>query len=469
MKKTVTTLVCLMFVCQVHSQNAVHEWEGEVKQAATLIGSDPEAAEDAFDELLKGKNKKNVALLVDIGNAYLKEGDVKTAKEYAERAKAVDKECAFAYILSGDVAMAQNDLNLASIEYNQAIYFDEDCCEAYLKYADVYQGVNPQLSIDMLLRLREKTPGDTRIDKRLGKLYYETGEYGMAIEAYDDYMKAGVPDAQDYTHYATLLYLNKEFHESLATAQKGLAMEPNWVLMRLLMYNRYETGDYDGALKEAESFFAPSDSADYVYLDYVYYGRLLGKHSLYDDALKQYEKALALDSSKVEIYREISGVYEEQEDYPRAIEAYRTYMDARHSSADLGELFLYGRLNYFAAADSTLKEQKAIYLSEADQAFARVAEYAPDNYLGSFWRARTHSLLDPETTEGLAKPYYEAALAVLEQKPDAFVPLLLECLSYMGYYYFLKGDYPTSKEYWERILQIDADNQPAKAALEIFK
>ena len=128
MKKTVTTLVCLMFVCQVHSQNAVHEWEGEVKQAATLIGSDPEAAEDAFDELLKGKNKKNVALLVDIGNAYLKEGDVKTAKEYAERAKAVDKECAFAYILSGDVAMAQNDLNLASIEYNQAIYFDEDCC-----------------------------------------------------------------------------------------------------------------------------------------------------------------------------------------------------------------------------------------------------------------------------------------------------------------------------------------------------
>ena len=275
---------------------------------------------------------------------------------------------------------------------------------------------------------------------------------------------------QDYINYATLLYLNKEFVESLETVKKGLTLSPNnLTLCRLAMYDRCELGDYEAGLEDAKFFYSLADSTDYVYLDYVYYGRLLRKHSLYDDALKQYEMALGLDSTKVEIHREKSDVYEELRDYPRAIESYRKYMDARHTSADMGELFLYGRLNYFAAADTTLREYWDKYLVEADQAFARVSEYAPDNYLGSFWRARTNSLLDPETTEGLAKPYYEAALAILEQKSDVSVPLLVECLSYLGYYYFVKEDYPTSMGYWERILLVDADNETAKAALEGMK
>ena len=96
-------------------------------------------------------------------------------------------------------------------------------------------------------------------------------------------------------------------------------------------------------------------------------------------------------------------------------------------------------------------------------------EYAPDNYLGFFWRARTNSLKDPETIEGLAKPYYEASLAIFEQKPDPSVPLVVECLSYLGYYYFVKEDYPKSKEFWTRILAIDPENETAKAAMEGMK
>ncbi len=70
--------------------------------------------------------------------------------------------------------------------------------------------------------------------------------------------------------------------------------------------------------------------------------------------------------------------------------------------------------------------------------FAQVAVKVPDNYLGNFWRARVNSLRDPETTQGLAKPYYEAALSILEQKPDATKSVLVECNSYLGYYYFVK-------------------------------
>ena len=38
--------------------------------------------------------------------------------------------------------------------------------------------------------------------------------------------------------------------------------------------------------------------------------------------------------------------------------------------------------------------------------------------LWNFWRARTNSALDPETSQGLAKPYYEGVAALLTGKND---------------------------------------------------
>lgn len=232
---------------------------------------------------------------------------------------------------------------------------------------------------------------------------------------------------QDYTRYATLLYLNKEFGASLKMVRNGLDLEAdNPVLQRLSMYNHYELSDWDTG-------------------------------------------PLELDSLQADIYKELSTTYEEQRNYPQAITAYEKYLEYSKDEADAGEIFLYGRLNYYAAADSTWKDQQMVYLSTAEVAFAEVMERSPDVYLGSFWRARTNSLIDPETTQGLAKPYYETALAILEQKPDASVPLVVECLSYLGYYYFVMDDYDNSKLYWSKILTIDPENETAKAALEGIK
>ena len=105
-----------------------------------------------------------------------------------------------------------------------------------------------------------------------------------------------------------------------------------------------------------------------------------------------------MDKSHTEIYKDISDVYEKKRDFPKAIEAYK---------------------NYLAATDSAYQDKQPTYLAEADTIFAQVAVKVPDNYLGNFWRARVNSLRDPETTQGLAKPYYEAALSILEQKPEA--------------------------------------------------
>lgn len=467
MKKIVLTVMSLCLAATLWGQtSAGSEWTPQVKQAAALIKTDPAQASAAFDELLKGKNKKNVSLLVEIGQAYLSQGKPAEAAEYAQRAKDLNSKYADAYLLSGDVAMALKDVNKASSDYNQAIYLDENCSEAYFKYAQVYKGVDPQLSLDMLMRLQAKMPDDKRIAKELGDVYYTMGQYGKAKEAYEDYLKVGTPTGQDYTRYAMLLYLNKDYAQSLEVAAKGLAMTPdNHVLKRIAMYDDFELKDYDAGLEAAATFFSNADNPDLVYLDYVYFARLLEADKQYDEALAQFSKALTMDRSHTEIFKDISDVYEKERDFPKAIESYKSYLDGLKGEPDISDLFLYGRLNYYAATDTAYQDKQPMYLAEADTIFAQVANKVPDNYLGNFWRARVNSLRDPETTQGLAKPYYEMALGILEQKPDASKSVLVECNSYLGYYYFVKEDYNRSKQYWNKILEIDPGNETATKAL----
>ena len=63
----------------------------QVEAIAASIKEHPQTAAEGFDNLLKGKNKKNVSLLVAIGDAYLTAGNIQEAGRYAQRAADVEK------------------------------------------------------------------------------------------------------------------------------------------------------------------------------------------------------------------------------------------------------------------------------------------------------------------------------------------------------------------------------------------
>ena len=206
----------------------------------------------------------------------------------------------------------------------------------------------------------------------------------------------------------------------------------------------------------------------------------------YDEAVIQYEKAVQLDPSNTNLYKNISAAYERKNDYKKAISAYRKYyasLDKKKQTPDLQ--FQFGRLYYGAGTQSdsltiTVEERKQA-LASADSVFQAIAVAAPDSYLGNFWRARANSALDPETTLGLAKPFYEEVATLLESKNDPrYNAALVECYSYLGYYYLLaienpalkaeaKANKETSRDYWSKILAIDPANATAKRALDGIK
>lgn len=443
----------------------------QVNTLAASIKEHPQAAAEGFDSLLKGKNKKNVPLLVAIGDAYLDAGNLPEARRYAQRAADVDNKAPQVYLLLGDIALAEKDPGTACGNYEQAILFDEGCKEAYYRYAHAYAGVSPQLSVDMLLKLKEKFPEEIQTGRELANVYYQMGDYSRAKAAFDTFMQAGNPEVQDYGRYAMLLYLNKDYRESMAMVKKGLSIDPeHHLLKRLKMYDLYELKAYEEGLEASQEFFAQKEG-NFVYLDYLYQGRIYEALRQTDSAVAAFRQALEADSQgeHLEIWKEISSTYEAAQDYPQAVEAFQHYADGLQGKMEVADLFLLGRLYYLSASATEDEGQKAAFLTKADEIFAQVAQRVPSNYLGSFWRARVNSLLDPETTEGLAKPYYETALALLEQQPQASQSLLIECESYLGYYYFLQKDYEQSIEHWRNILKLDPEHAAAKQALEGMK
>ncbi len=474
-------------VGSLYAQSSDAEWQAGVAKLKETIQTNPAQANEEAEQLIKGKNKKNVELLVAIGEVYLKAGKLPEAQEYAALAKKVNGKSALASVLEGDIAFEQKNAGLASQKYEEAIYFDPSCTEAYLRYADIYKSANAALAIEKLEQLKAQEPSNTAVDKKLAEIYYLKNDFSKAAEAYSRFAMGPTATEEDLVKYAFALFLNHDFEKSLEVANMGLKKNARHAAFnRLAMYNYTDLKRFDEAIKAADAFFTESDKADYSYLDYMYYGHLLEALKKYDEAVGQYEKAIQLDPTKTDLYKNISSAYEQKNDYKKAISAYQKYytsLDKEHQTPDLQ--FQFGRLYYGACTQTdslTINaEERKQALMAADSVFHSIAEAAPDSYLGNFWRARANSALDPETTLGLAKPFYEEVATLLESKSDPhYNSALIECYSYLGYYYLLAIENPAlkaeamankekSKEYWSKILAIDSTNATAKRALDGIK
>ncbi|QIK60774.1 tetratricopeptide repeat protein [Dysgonomonas sp. HDW5A] len=449
-----------------------------------LLKTNPKEAEDQFSIALK-QDKKNVAVLVAIARAYFdnnmkEKGDAKLAD-----ARKADKKAPAIYILEGDLK-AKTNVGEAAGSYAQAYTFDPASAVAYIKTAQVYENVNPTLAVEMLQKAIEINPNYTLAYKYLGSIYSHGGQYEQAIDAFQKYFAQGSYDVNDLTRYAAALYFTKKYEEAKKLINEGISKEPNnFVLNRLLMYSYLQSKDYVDGLAAAEKFFSlDKGDSEYIVQDFMTYGELLSKNNQLDKALLQYDAAIKLDPSKSAVYKDIAIACADAGQYADAAKYYQEYVDKADAAVlEATDFFTLGRYSYMYGsaalkdADPAISAAGKESLLRADKAFATVTERIADSYLGYFWRARTNALLDPETTQGLAKPYYEQVVNIIVGKADGSNPSeLLEAYQYLSYYYYLLYDKSKSasdkeqvKLYSEKMLELDPANTVAPQLLEAIK
>jgi tetratricopeptide (TPR) repeat protein len=458
--------------------------------AKLQLKTNAKAAEKEFETAYK-KDKKNVETNVAIARAYYQNGMSVKASSKLDDARKANKKSPLIYLLEGDMLKDAGKIGDAAASYDQAIYFAPDYTASYIKIAQVYAQINPTVAIERLNKVIEINPDYKLAYKYLGDTYYKNGQYAKAIDAYKTFFADNNYALEDLTHYAASLFFNKNFDEAQKLISEGVEKDPdNFVLNRLLTYSAVELEDYANGLKTADKFFSLKRGANdnYIARDYVSYGKLLLENKQIDKALKQYDEAISLDPSQYELYKEIASSLAESGSNADAAAYYQKYVEKAGDNAIAMDYYNMGRYYYYAAGsalkdtiDPEAPEKTKQYLYAADTAFATVALRVPDSHLGSFWRARANSVLDniAFTSTGarpvLAKPYYEAAIEILQAK-EGNASNLIECYRYMSSCYYLAFVETKSPEdkakaigYCEKLLTLDPENAQAKQIIEELK
>jgi len=470
--KTIKCLLIGVLATAMSTPSMAQDNKTTIDAISKVIKANPEAAKDQVKDVYK-KNKKNAEVLVGIGRAYFEAKDTANAKTYANYAIKANKNYGAGYILLGDIEVVKDDGGAAAGWYQQAIYFDPKNPDGYFKYANIYRGRSPEEAVSKLNELRAQRP-DIAVDALAARILYSSNRLEQSLDYYDKVTDKSKLEDLDITNYATEAWMLQKREKSLEMARYGLsknARKAAW--NRLVFYNLTDMGQTEEALKYADALFNASDSAKISGFDYTYYGTALKNAKQYDKAIEMLKKALAENKDNADLLnsnkKSLSDAYLAMEDFDNATLYYEEYLKnvQKTTASDMAGLATI----YTNMAAKLTGDQKIDALKKADAVYAQLGEKFPENIdFANFMRARVNSNLDPETKEGLAKPFYEAIVNSLASKSDrdrADNARLSEAYRYLGYYYLLKDDKATADGYWNKVLEIDPNNATAKQALGI--
>lgn len=438
--------------------NAIGEAKLELKQ-------NQKEASKKIEKIAKS-HKKDIGVQLAAARAFQSAG--LEYDDFLKNARKANNQDPNILIFEGDMLLAADQVGEACAKYEMAANADESCTEAYVKYAKIYANVNPDLSIQMLDKLLSKNPSSLVAQQTIAELYYDNGRYKKAAEVYGNFIKAGRPSERDINRYGGILFQSEEYDKVLELANVELEKNPdNMVMRRLAMYSLYELKKYEDGIKHGDHLM--KNNKNFIPRDHIYYGRLLNKIKRNQEAVDQFKEALELEPDNLEIYKELSQALESNGQYDEAIQSFNTYIEkAGTENVKIADYLQLGQLYYSAAStlDSTQLDKRTEWFNAADKAFATVAEKAPENYIGYYWRANTNAMMDDsDLSQGLALPYYQKVIELLEA--DKKNPKrLIDAYNYCGSYYYLRRELPTSIQYWEKILQVDPNHPNAKKFIE---
>lgn len=451
-----------------------------------IYKTNPKAAEDEFSKARK-KDKKDVKVLVAIADAYYKNGVTKKVESELEDAVRADKSSPLIFSLKGDMLKDQNNVGGAAGEYEQAILADANYLVPYVKIAQLYSTINPETSIDRLTKALEINPDFVVVYKYLAESYFRNNKFRDAAATYEKFFAKGNYSIKDLTNLAVSYYFTDQYEKANSLIKEGISKDPNnFVLNRILMYSADKMEDYANALTIAQKFFTlPKGDNEYAYLDHMVYANILKENDRFDDALKEYDKAITLNPSQYSVYKGIAETLANAGRTAEAGEYFQKYIDLAGDKVEALDYYNMGRY-YYMAANTLRKDSSEVdntgkikeLLGKADAAFATVAERIPTSHLGYMFRARVNALLDPSSEQGLARPYYEKTAEVLLSKndPEGTKRDMLEAYNYLAYYFYVQydknksdSDKAKSVEYSEKILNLDPENSVAKQLVDALK
>ena len=424
-----------------------------------------------IDKALKMmKGNKDAKFYVYLSQAYSYNKNYDQALQFLDKAKDVNKSVPEIYVEKGDVLMFLNRAGDAANEYDRALFFKKDFTKAYFEIGKLYVlAWNYDEALKAFQNVIKLDSNYTPVYKDLGELYYRANKNAMAANSYSKYIAKAELNPSDIARYAQMLFFSNNYSKSSEVIDRYLKGDSNnFVLLRLKAYDSYELKNYNVGLKAMKKMLTLVNKDNkLITTDYEYYGKFLANDKKDSLAIINFLMTIKLDSTKNYLYDDIAHCFENLNKYQSAADIYKKIIKTRKNPG-VDDYYTLGKTCYIIISDPTAPVDtltKRKFANRADSAFDVVIKQLPDKYYGYIYRARIGSVMDPDAEKGLAKPWYEQAIKIMEPTPDKFKKELVEAYKYIGFYLFVKKDYKTSKTYWEKVLTLDPNDSQAKEAI----
>ena len=461
--------------------------EVSVKDVVSAIKTNKDkAAVAAIVKNATKEYKKDAKALAAIGRAYLDVKDTANTRKYADMSialtnKAKSGKVGDGFMLMGDLEYYKDDPGAAAAMYQNAYYVEPNNITAYVKYARVMRGVSPNMAVEQLEKVRSLDP-NYPVDAEAAHIYYEAakknGAYMQKVLEYYGKLtpaKLYAHDPSYLTEYALAAFANQKNDVSKQLALYGLSQKPrNAGYNRLALYNSVELKQYDEAAKYVDALFNKSDSVELTANDYKFAGITFSALKDYDSAISYYNKQLESatePAQKANVMKDLSDAYKAKGDFAKSLELYEEYLK-NNPKVGINDYNGLATIYRNQAANQTGAAQ-ATSVNKAVEIYNQMAEKYPSNAdFCNFMAARTLGISDPTQAKGLARPYYEKLIKIIEAngvKSDADKSRLSEAYTYMGIYlYKIKNEAAAAKPYFEKLLQLDPENATAKQVLATY-
>lgn len=464
-----------------------------------------------IDEIC-GKFKNNPEVYVGMANAIAyKSGTADTlhASEYINKALAIDRNYAPAYVLKGDIAKWFEDTTACVRWYKQAIAANATYLPGYTRMADLYGRMNMLDSVEVLYRQAKDAVPTFPYHLRMAAVYYASSRLSDQTKALQQYAEAERDSmtVPDFTAHATLYNMlasqaggraeqYAHYRKMFGICADGLTMYPS-------DYHLLSVG-MQAALKACGTATAGTDlwrdmaqNADSVgsvlmqtyandtlirVYDYNNYAMSLKYRGKYDEAVKIYQQVMdmakATDAEKNTAMKNMAACYREQGEYGKAEGLYAKYMADKEKKGTLTffDMEEYAQM-FVTKADEENGADKVATFWRADSVYGKAAvkfiDYADYAYHMQV-KIRGQRELDPDRKQGL---FLDPAMKLWNllrakgtmterEKELLFVPALYTAI----YYSVTKKDHRRAKPFWMMCYDINPTHSTVLSALKnIYK
>lgn len=415
-----------------------------------------------LDKALKISKSKKVPVLKAVAEAYL------SNKQYApqaitllQRAKTIENDAEIELLL-GDAFILQGQGGPAVSAYENASLLDAKNGKPHYKIGLIYARVNPPLAKQSFEKAVLVDSGFTNAYDELADIYYEQKDAARAVMAAEKFRQLSTDPEKIQLRLAFIYIMNGEYakaNQIFKEATNGKNVKPlvYRYYIKSLLATQLKTDSLESA-RISEQFLATAKAEDIFSRDYVDLGELyiaMGNDSLGE---LQLMKAIQHDPKSIEAAQVQAETLYKKKKYREAAVAYKRLVSIKETPSPNEYLNL--------ARSYSITEQYA----EADTIYSKLMEQYPTNIQVAVELARVKANIDSTQEQGLAKPVYEKILELGAADPERNKTYIIEAYKYMGAYYAIQeGNVSKGKEYFERVLSLNPNDNQAREVLEAIR